>query len=365
MTGYYHSKYSTGSPREKKEKSTAYKVIRAVLIAVVLIVVVAGYLIYNTMFSENTWTPDSKPVSIYIHKGDRFEDVKKDLYSKGLIIHRNSFEWLSNQKDYPESIKEGHYIIKSGMTNNELINILRAGLQTPVDVIFNNIRVLPQLADRVASQLSFDSTALMNLLRDTTYLSKHGFSKKTIKSMFIPNTYEFYWTADANDFFERMNEEYNRFWTEERLKRAEEIGLSPLKVSTLASIVEKETSKNDEKPRIAGVYMNRLERGWRLQADPTLIYALGDFSIKRVLNRHKLTDSPYNTYRYHGLPPGPICLPSISSINAVLNYQEHKYLYFCAKADFSGYHAFARTNAEHQKNAREYQEALNERKIYE
>ncbi len=362
---YYHSKFSTGTTRPKKGKSPAYKFIRFLLILIILIVLGGGYFVYNAMFAPNTWTPDNEDVSIYIEKGATYDEVKKYLYSKGLIVNRNTFEWLAARKNYDEHIKKGHYLVKSDMTNNELINILKAGLQTPVNVIFNNIRVLPQLAHRVSEQLSFDSAALMNLFRDTAYLKQYGFTPKTVKSMFIPNTYEFYWTASAEDFFERMHTEYDKFWTDEKLNKAKEIELTPLQVSTLASIIEKETSKNDEKARIAGVYMNRLERGWRLQADPTLIYAIGDFSIKRVLNKHKRVDSPYNTYLYRGLPPGPICLPSISSINAVLNYENHEYMFFCAKADFSGYHAFARTNAQHQRNAREYQRALNERKIYE
>lgn len=362
---YYHTKFSVGTTRPKRGRSPAYKFIRILLILVLLLASGIGYYVYTAMFAPNTWTPDGEPVSVFIEEGASYDEVKKDLYSKGLIVDRGSFEWLAARKDYPERVKEGHYLVKSGMTNNELINTLRAGLQTPVNVIFNNIRVLPQLAHRVSEQLSFDSTTLMNLFRDTTYLSKYDFTPKTVKSMFIPNTYEFYWTVNAEEFFERMNDEYNKFWTEEKLQQAEQIELTPLQVSTLASIVEKETSKNDEKARIAGVYMNRLERGWRLQADPTLIYALGDFSIKRVLNKHKRVDSPYNTYLHRGLPPGPICLPSISSINAVLNFENHEYMYFCAKADFSGYHAFARTNAQHQENAREYQRALNEQKIYE
>ena len=181
--------------------------------------------------------------------------------------------------------------------------------------------------------------------------------------MFIPNTYEFYWTTTAEVFMQRMNTEYLKFWSESRKAKAAELGYSPEEISILASIVEKETNKNDEKPAIAGVYLNRLKYNWRLQADPTVVYAWGDFSIRRVLNLHKRIDSPYNTYVYYGLPPGPICIPSIASIDAVLNRQDHNYLFFCAKDDFSGYHVFAATNAQHAINANKYRKALDDRNI--
>lgn len=363
MGTYYHSNYSTSSRRSRKKKSKIYKFIRSLFILLLLIASTLSYMIYQALYKENTWT-DNHSISIYIKTGDTFEDVKNELYRHGLIIHRKNFEWVANQKKYPEKVKPGHYTIKKGMNNNVLVNMLRAGLQTPVDVIFNNIRTIPQLCGVVSEQLSFDSTTMMQLLSDTVFLAEQGFTKSTVKSMFIPNTYEFYWTTTPQKFFTRMKEEYNRFWTEARLTQAEKIGLSPQEVITLASIVEKETAKNDEKPKVAGVYMNRLNSGWRLQADPTLIYALNDFAIKRVLNEHKKIDSPYNTYKYGGLPPGPICIPSIASVKAVLNYEEHKYMYFCARDDFSGYHAFARTNVQHTINANKYRRALNKRKIY-
>ena len=365
MNNFYHSKYAFGKTRPpKKKKSTGYAIIRYILLIVVIAILVVGYYLYRAMFTPNTWTPDGEPVSVYIEPQDSFDEIKTQMYSKGLILDRQSFEWLAARKDYPENIKAGHYAVKPQMTNNELINILRAGMQTPVDVIFNNIRTLPELSERVSEQLMFDSIDLMQKLEDTTYIKQLGFDTATIKSMFIPNTYELYWTASAEDYTERMKREHDKFWDTTRLKKAEKMGFSPYEVSTLASIVEKETNKNDEKPTIAGVYMNRLERGWKLQADPTLKYAMKDFSLRRVLNRHKNIDSPYNTYKYAGLPPGPICLPSISSIQAVLNYEDHNYNYFVAKPDFSGYHTFSTTYAEHIRKAREYQEALNEKRIY-
>jgi UPF0755 protein len=194
-------------------------------------------------------------------------------------------------------------------------------------------------------------------------LKKFGLNKETSISMFLPNTYEFYWTTKAKEFIDRMYAENQKFWNDERKAKAEKIGLSPVEVSTLASIIEKETTKNDEKATMAGVYLNRLKYNWRLQADPTVVFAWGDFSIRRVLNVHKQIDSPYNTYTYYGLPPGPICAPSISSIDAVLNHEEHTYMFFCAKDDFSGYHVFSSTNAGHNINAKKYRNALDERNI--
>jgi len=365
MNNFYHSKYAFGKTRPpKKKKSKGYVIIRYILLIVVIAILAAGYYLYRTMFVPNTWTPSEQPVSVYIEPGDSFSEIKKQMYSKGLIVDRYSFQWLAKRKDYPENIKPGHYEVKKDMSNNELINILRAGMQAPVDVIFNNIRTLPELSGRISKQLIFDSSNLMSHLEDTAYLTQLGFDTTTVKTMFIPNTYEFYWTATAKEYLERMKQEYDKFWTEERLKKAEKIDFSPFEVSTLASIVEKETNKNDEKATIAGVYINRLARGWKLQADPTLKYAMNNFTLRRVLNRHKRIDSPYNTYKYAGLPPGPICLPSIASIEAVLNYEDHKYNYFVAKPDFSGYHTFSQTYAEHLRKAKEYQQALNEKRIY-
>lgn len=364
MNNFYHSKYAIGTTRPKKGKSRTYRVISILLLLTLIVAAGAGYYIYNALFSPNTWTPKDEPASLYIHPGAVFEDVKHDLYSNGLIVNRKTFEWLANQKNYTGAVKKGHYEIKQGMSNNKLLNMLKAGLETPVNIVFHNVRTLPELAERISSQLIFEKNDLMQLLKDSAYLESHGFDTLTVKTMFIPNTYEVYWTIETKAFFERMYEEYERFWTEERRKKAEEAELSLVEINTLASIVERETNKNDEKARIAGVYINRLNRGWRLQADPTLVFALGDFTIKRVLNTHKNIDSPYNTYLYRGLPPGPICIPSIASIDAVLNYEDHDYMYFSAKPDFSGYHVFARTNAEHQQNARQYQQALNEKKVY-
>ncbi|MCF8231645.1 MAG: endolytic transglycosylase MltG [Bacteroidales bacterium] len=364
MNAFYHSKYAFGRTRPPKKKSGIYRIIKYILLIIVIIGLGIGYYIYQAMFTPNTWTPGDEPVSVYIEPGDTFDDITKKIYSKGLVVNRYTFEWLAKRKDYPGNVKIGHYLIEEDMTNNELLNILRAGMQTPVDVIFHNINTLPELSENISDQLVFDSIDLMNKLNDTAYLSQLGFDTTTVKAMFIPNTYELYWTATPEKYLERMKKEYENFWNEKRIQKAEKIDFTPFEVSVLASIIEKETNKNDEKSTIAGVYINRLERGYKLQADPTLKYAMNDFSIRRVLNRHKKIDSPYNTYKYSGLPPGPICLPSISSLEAVLNYEDHKFYYFVAKPDFSGYHSFSRTYKEHLNKAREYQQALNKKKIY-
>jgi UPF0755 protein len=232
-----------------------------------------------------------------------------------------------------------------------------------VRLVFNNIRTKQELADRIGEQIEASSFTILNLLNDNDYIKSIGFNSYNVLSMFVPNTYELYWNTSADKFLQRMKKEYDKFWTPDKLLKARNMKFTPVQVSIMASIVQQESIKEDEKPTIAGVYMNRYHKNWKLEADPTLVYALGDFSVNRILNVYKTIDSPYNTYMYAGLPPGPICLPTISSINAVLNYVRHDYFYFCAKDDFSGYHAFAATYAQHQLNARRFQQALNRRGI--
>ncbi|MBI9034959.1 MAG: endolytic transglycosylase MltG [Bacteroidales bacterium] len=348
----------------KKRKSPIKRFFRLVLLCLFIAVGVLAYLAYQALYNPNTWVNEEKGKSVFIPGGSDFEDVKTILYEHGIIIHRKNFEWVAKQKKYALSVKPGHYVIKGNMNNNELINLLRAGIQVPVKLVFNNIRTLPELAGRISKQIEADSTSIIQLLNDSLKMLEYGFTKEALPAMFIPNTYEFYWNTDAEQFVKRMNKEYQRFWNDQRKARLEEIGMTQNEVVTLASIVEKESNKNDEKSRIAGVYINRIKRGWRLQADPTAVFAAGDFSIKRVLNIHKEIDSPYNTYMHTGLPPGPICLPDVSSINAVLNFEDHKYMYFCARDDFSGYHDFARTYVEHNINAARYRRALNKMNIY-
>jgi UPF0755 protein len=279
------------------------------------------------------------------------------------LVDEKTFRWTAERLKYTNAVKPGKYLLKPKMNNKELITLLRSGEQTPVMVIFNNIRTKDQLAQKISEQIEAPSLAILNLLNDQDYTRQLGFTPDNVLSLFIPDTYEFYWNTPADKFIKRMKTEYSKFWTDSMRLRAKNIGFNPVEVSVLASIVQQETNKNDEKSVIAGVYINRYRKGWRLDADPTLIFALGDYSVNRVLNAYKQIDSPYNTYMYAGLPPGPICLPTIASLKAVLNYSKHNYMYFCARDDFSGYHSFAATYDQHLVNARRFQKALDKRGI--
>lgn len=324
-----------------------------------------SYWLYRTILSPNVAVADGEDaVVVYIPTGSDFEDVVGVLDAQNVLVREHSFRWVSERKKYTSNVRSGRYLIQRGMNNNQLVNMLRGGWQSPVKVTFNYTRNVDMLAGKVAKQIEADSASIALLLHDKEYVKQLGFDEKTLPALFLPDTYEFYWNTDAEAFIARMLQEYNRFWTEEHCQKAKDKGLSPIQVSILASIVDKETNKTDEMPRIAGVYLNRLHNNWLLQADPTLIFAIGDFGIKRVLNVHKEVDSPYNTYKYIGLPPGPICIPSVAAIKAVLDAEQHNYFYFCAKEDFSGYHNFAKTLAEHNRNAQKYQNALNLRGIH-
>lgn len=306
----------------------------------------------------------SENYTLKIPSNSTFKGVTDRLYKDQVINDAVSFSFVSKVLGYQEAVKPGLYIVKPQMTNLELVRLLRSGDQTPVRITFNNIRTKEDLAERITNNLEMNEDQFLELIQDSVYIRKFDFNEETIMSMFIPNTYEVWWNTSPEALFDRMHKEYQAFWTDERKAKANALGLSPKEVSTLASIVQSESQKSDERPKIAGVYLNRLNLNMPLQADPTLVFALGDFTIKRVLNVHKEIESPYNTYKYPGLPPGPINLPDINSLEAVLNPQDHNYLYFCAKEDFSGYHAFATNLAQHNANARRYQAALNAAKIY-
>lgn len=351
-----------GKKSKPKKKRIGFTII-VVLVILLVFGLAFGYWAYRMIMAPNVTTADGDDAVVYIPTGSDFDQVKTILYDATLINNIKTFEWVAKKKDYPDHVKPGRYVVANGSSNNRLVNMLRGGLQTPVMVSFNNIRNVDQLAGRISKQIEADSASISALLHNKEYINGLGFNNYTIPSLFIPNSYEFYWNTDEKEFVYRMQQEYEKFWTQERLDKAAKLGLKPAQVSTLASIVCKETNKTDEMPRIAGVYLNRLKNGWLLQADPTLIFALNDFSIKRVLNVHKEVESPYNTYKYAGLPPGPICIPSLVAINSVLDAENHNYFYFCAKEDFSGYHNFAKTLAEHNRNAAKYQQALNKRGI--
>ena len=333
----------------------------------VLVFLIAGsvmgisltFYFYQVFFSANTLIESDQPYLLEIPSNSVYKNVVNQLYEEKVINDAVSFAFVAKILGYQEAVKPGLYTIEPKMNNLQLVRMLRSGQQTPVRVTFNTIRTKEDLAEKISVNLEVSKEQFLELLQDSVYIRKFGFEEETIMSLFIPNTYEFWWDTSAEELFERMHKEYQSFWTEARSRKAQDLGLSKEEVSTLASIVQAESQKSDERPKIAGVYLNRLRIGMPLQADPTLVFAAGDFSIKRLTAKQMAIDSPYNTYKYAGLPPGPINLPDINSLDAVLNFEKHSYLYFCAKEDFSGYHSFAVGYDEHLNNARRYQRALN------
>lgn len=301
---------------------------------------------------------------LYIYPNDKIDNVVEKLNENSIIKNSHTLKWVMNKKNYSSQIRSGRYIINNGMSNNAIVNKLRSGAQDPINVTFNNIRTKEEFAGVISDYLMIDSLTIISYLNDSSKIEKFGFKKEEIIGMFIPNTYNMYWNISIDEFAERMNREYDAFWTTNKKSKAKEMGLKPIDIITLASIIEEETIKKEEYSKIAGVYINRLKRGIPLSACPTLKFAVGDFTLRRILNKHKKIDSPYNTYKYKGLPPGPIRQPSPEVINAVLNYTKHNYLYFCARYDFSGYHYFSKTLSQHNKYAREYTRELNKRHIY-
>ena len=352
--------------RRKFKKKSGF---RKFLLSFLFLAIIGGagmvYELYSRVYQPNVVFPENtKEKYIYIPTDADFLTVVKVLSENGLLINSNSFEWLAKQKKYTTNIKAGRYKIDRALNNNELVNLLRSGKQTPIKVTFNNLRTKEQLAGRIANQIEADSFSILSYITDTIFQQKLALNNNNIACLFIPNTYEFYWNTSAEQFVNRMLKEYKSFWDTTRKAKADKIKLNYYEVATLASIVEKEQNiKRDERPEIAGLYLNRIKKKMKLESDPTLIFALDDFTIKRVLNKDKKVDSPFNTYKHRGLPPGPICIPSINAIDAVLNASSHKYIFMCAKEDFSGYHNFAKTYAKHLLNARKYQKALNKRKI--
>jgi UPF0755 protein len=324
---------------------------------------IIAIIIYRNLFGTSITTSEDNQI-IYIPTGSSYAQVLDTLESKLIIKNRNILEWFARKKSYPDHIKPGRYIINAGLSYNSLINLMRSGRQSPVKITFNNLRTLNQIAGRIGKLIEADSSQIIGFLSDSSIYAEDGFKKENIISLFIPNTYEFYWNTDARGFYTRMLKEYRLFWNDERLTKAKEKGLDPIEVSILASIIDDEVAKREEKPRIAGVYLNRLLRGIPLQACPTIKFALNDFSITRVLKKYLLVESPYNTYKHSGFPPGPIGCSSIEGIEAVLNAEKHDYLFFAAKADFSGYHNFSRTLTEHNRYALLYQKELDKRKIF-
>lgn len=305
--------------------------------------------------------PNSSAVGspVYIYPGDNRDTLVQRLLEGGILKSKASFKLAAKIDALPIIIKPGRYIIKEGLNNRQIVRVFKLGLQTPHNLtISGNIRSIERLAAIISSKISSDSASVLSQLTNTSFIDSLGLSKYTFPSIFLLNTYQVYWTATPREIVLRMKREYDKFWDSKRVEMAQKAGLSPLDATILASIVAEESNIRAEHPIIAGVYINRLKIGMPLQADPTVKFALNDAGIRRILFKHLEIDSPYNTYKYKGLPPGPISLPSPHVIDSVLSYKSHKYLYFCAKPSLDGSHSFAATLSEHNKNAREYQRAI-------
>jgi UPF0755 protein len=334
---------------------------KKILVYISLVVVVGasvyGYMIYRNIFSPNTNFVEDE-VFVYIPTDADYNLVLEIVspYVKNLEF----FKMTAEKKSYNANVKPGRFLFKRDMNNNDLVKALRNINNVPLNLAFNNQERLEDFAGRIGSQIEADSTSLMKSFTDETFLKEQNMTRENVLSLFIPNSYEFFWNTSADKFRERMAKEYRKFWTPERLEKAKAQNLTPLEVSALASIVHKETVKLDERPRVAGVYFNRLNRGIKLEADPTVIFAVkknaDDFAltIKRVLYKDLETDSPFNTYKYEGLPPGPIAMPDVTALDAVLNPEKHNYIFFCASVTNFGYHEFAVTAAQHEANRQKY-----------
>ena len=319
--------------------------------------VAAGFVF--AVYGENTSIEKGEAV-ITIHEGSSYNDVKQILRESDILKSELTFDLIASLMKYKDGgIKDGKYLIKSGWSNRDLIGMLRVGKQMPINVTINNVRTFQELAGKLSAYFSVDSTSIVNYYISDTILSNLGLNKNTALTLFIPNTYQMYWNTKPKEIIERIKQENTRFWNEnQRKEKAKALNLSREQVYTLASIVEKESNHKPERRRIAGVYLNRLKKSIPLQADPTVVFATGQYDLRRVLNVHLEMDSPYNTYKYTGLPPGPIYMPSVHSIDAVLNAEEHDYLYFCAKPGYNSEHLFAKTLRQHNINANSYRRWL-------
>lgn len=339
-----------------KRHSPRSRIWQFILVFLLVILVAGGFgayrLYYYVMAPNIQLTSDD--TYFYIRTGSTFNDVVIGLRENGYLLGENSFVWVAEQKKYTKNVKPGRYRLTQGMNNNELINLLRSGAQEPIRVTFNSISSLEELAGKIGKQLEADSAQFADYFMQDSVREYFGFTHQTFLAMFIPNTYEFYWNTNPVGFTERMADEFRTYWNDERKAKAARLKLVQSEVATLASIVQAETRKADEMPVVAGLYINRLRQGIKLQADPTVKFAVGDPSLRRIYFKHLEVESPYNTYKYAGLPPGPIAMPERQALDAVLNYESHRYIYMCAKPDYSGYHNFAATLREHNRNRQKY-----------
>lgn len=359
---------------QKPEKSAGQKKYRRKRKTRIFLVVLGVLFIACFFFAPYLWRQYDfrfgdaieRNAVIRIAPGTTFEQVNRMMADSGYLTHPSRWEKYARKNKLNE-VKPGNYKLTPGMSYRTSLTNLYNGRQTPVRVTFNNIRTMEKLAGTVSKYIEADSLSLLLALSNESLMHEYGYTPQTFPALFIPNTYEVYWTITPEEFVQRMHREHERFWNDERRAKAEKLNLTPLQVSILASIVIEETKVQDEMKDVAGVYINRLRKGWKLDADPTVKFALGDPSIQRVLNVHLKYDSPYNTYIYGGLPPGPIYVPSIQALDAVLDYsdtaQEHSYMFFCANPDFSGRHKFARTLPEHNRNRAAWTAELNRRGI--
>lgn len=342
----------------KRKKSKAGKSFRMLILIVLLISAGAAYV----LFKPNTGA-FYQGHYLYVRTGSTYEEVKEELQSMGFVSDIRSFDLLARRAGYTDRVQAGKYEIRKGMSNYQIVRMLRSGRQTPVKLVINKLRTRQDFINLIARNLEADTNILKHIMADTVFLSQYGLDTNTVMCAVMPDTYEFYWNTSPEKVFRKIAANYARFWTDARKAQAKAQGLSPQQSIVLASIVEEESNMNDERPLIASVYLNRLRKGIKLQADPTARFAYGDFLIKRITGVQTGIPSAYNTYYVSGLPPGPICTPSPGSIEAVLKAPRNNYLYFCAKENFSGYHNFASTLQEHYHNAKRYHDALNRRGI--
>ncbi|MEX1188638.1 MAG: endolytic transglycosylase MltG [Bacteroidia bacterium] len=345
----------------KGKRKSGMKLFLAILGLLTISLALSFAWFYERAFGENLNLNGKKSEFVYIKTDADFNDVVNALTESGWLENQASFVWMAEFMKYDKKILPGRYRLKNGMSNREIVSLLRSGKQEPLNLTLRAIRTKEQLAGKVGRVLEADSLDLIELFNDSEYMAKFGLNDKTALCLFMPDTYEFYWNTSAETFIERMASQYDNYWSEENLQKAKNVGLKKTEVQIIASIVVQESNQRDEWPIIAGVYINRFRIGMALQADPTVKFALGDFDLRRIRSIHTSVESPYNTYKYKGLPPGPIYMTGKQSMDAVLNYQSHNYLYFCARPDRSGYHSFSKSFSEHQRVARQYHRSLNQR----
>lgn len=349
---------SKADPDMANGKYKTWRIFLIVFLLAIGIVGVLGYSKYKKVVAPNVTTAEN--FSLYITANADLESVTEQLKKANILKDETSFYWWATKKDLFKNLHPGRYVLKNGMSNREIVNLLMSGRQTPVNVTFNNIRIKKDFAGRIGAQIEADSIDFITYFDTTSYFKSLGLTKDNFMTLFIPNTYELYWNTSAESFIKRMQKEHETFWNSARLNKTKEIGLTPEEVYILASIVYSENDRaSDEASRIAGVYMNRLHKGMKLEADPTVKFAIGDFAKKRIYFADLEIESPYNTYKYAGLPPGPIHMPPIKYIDAVLNYEKNDYIFLCGRGDGSGRHYFAETLSEHNKNRAMYIQTLN------